>query len=36
MEEEKPCEWCDRDTQATCPECKGTGFVEVTDEEDDI
>lgn len=26
---EKPCDWCTRDTQEICPECRGTGFIEV-------
>jgi RNA polymerase subunit RPABC4/transcription elongation factor Spt4 len=33
MNEMKPCEWCEREDQETCPVCKGTGFVEI--EEDD-
>lgn len=29
-----PCTWCEREDQWSCPECKGTGFVEVNEEED--
>lgn len=25
----KPCDWCDRDTQSTCPQCGGDGYSEV-------
>jgi DnaJ-class molecular chaperone len=28
----KPCTWCSRATQVTCPECNGTGIVEEKDE----
>lgn len=28
------CDWCDRETQVTCPQCKGTGFVEENDEDE--
>lgn len=31
----KPCEWCEREDQETCPECKGTGFVEIEDEDEE-
>lgn len=30
----KPCDWCEREDQWTCPECKGTGFVEEEDDDD--
>lgn len=31
----KPCDWCTREDQETCPECGGTGFVEIEDEDDE-
>jgi hypothetical protein len=31
----KPCDWCEREDQWTCPRCKGTGFVESEDEDDE-
>lgn len=24
----KPCDWCEREDQWTCPQCGGRGFVE--------
>lgn len=31
----KPCTWCEREDQETCPECKGTGLVEDNGENGD-
>lgn len=25
----RPCDWCDHETQATCPQCGGDGYQDV-------
>jgi len=28
-----PCDWCDRETQETCPACAGSGYIDRAESE---